>query len=129
MTLLDWSLEHLALPLILAVIAVAAWWAWQIKRDSPQWPSVQGEIVLSRARAMNETGDASGTPTHHWLAEVQYRYEVNGQAYTGSRIRALGLNHFDEASALSELAPFPVGARVPVYHRPDQPGTAVLIPG
>ena len=129
MSLLDWSLDNLALPLILATIAVAAWWAWQVKRDSPHWPNVQGEILVSRARAMNETGDQGGQLAHHWLAEVEYRYEVNGQTYTGRGIRALGLNHFDEASALSELAPFPVGARVPVYYRPDQPGTAVLIPG
>lgn len=129
MNLLDWSLEHLALPLILAAVVTAAWWAWQIKRDSPEWPSVEGEILVSRVRAANETGDASGTATHHWWAEVQYRYVVEGVTHTGNRIRAMGINHFDEASAQQELAAFPVGARVRVFYRPDQPGTSVLIPG
>ena len=129
MSALDWFLEHALAPTLLLAIAAMAWWAWQIKRDSPTWPSVTGEITLSRTRAMNETGDASGTLNHHWLAEVQYRYEVNGVRYQGSRIRAMGINHFDEASAQQELAPFAVGQRVPVYYRPDQPQVAVLIPG
>ncbi|MEY4763866.1 MAG: hypothetical protein RI907_539 [Pseudomonadota bacterium] len=129
MNLLDHFLEHLALPTLLVVLAGCAWYAWQIKRESPQWPQVTGEITLSRARAMNETGDASGTPTHHWVAEVQYSYEVDGVRYTGSRIRALGLNHFDEAAALSELKPFALGAKVPVFYRPDHPATSVLVPG
>jgi hypothetical protein len=129
MSLTDTPLEHLLLAAVAIVVAALAWHAWQIKRDSPVWPSVQGEILVSKVAAQNETGDAHGTLSHHWRTEVQYRYQVQGITHTGNRIRAMGLNHFDEASAQAELAPFPVGARVPVYYRPESPGTSVLIPG
>ncbi len=129
MPLLDSPFETLVLPVLALVIAALAWHAWQVKRDSPRWPSVQGEIRQSRAVARNETGDSQGHLGHHWAAEVEYHYVVEGVAYTGRRIRAFGPNHFDEASAQAELAPFPVGAKVPVYYQPDHPGTSVLVPG
>ena len=129
MNLSELSLEDIVLPAMLLLIAGFAWWAWQIKRDSPTWPSVEGEILTARAYARNETGDQRGTPTHEWLTEVSYRYTVGGVTYTGNRIRAFGPLHFDEASALTEIRPFPVGAKVPVYYRPDSPSTSVLIPG
>jgi hypothetical protein len=125
----DTPFENLLLTAVALLIMALAWQAWQVKRQSPTWPQVQGEITASRALPRNETGDEHGHMSHHWTAEVTYRYVVNGQTYTGRRIRALGLNHFDEASAQAELAPFPVGAKVPVYHHPEQPGTSVLIPG
>jgi hypothetical protein len=129
MNLLDTPLESIVLPLVGLLLVGLAWHAWQVKRDSPRWPSVQGEIVVSRAVARNETGDRQGHLSHHWQAEVEYRYVVDGVGYTGRRIRAFGPNHFDEASAQAELAPFPAGAKVPVYYQPGHPGTSVLIPG
>jgi len=125
----DTPFENLMLAALALLIAVLAWQAWRIQQQSPDWPQVTGEIVVSRAVPHNETGDEHGHLSHHWLAEVEYRYVVEGRTYTGRRIRALGLNHFNEASAQAELSPFPVGAQVPVYHRPGHPGTAVLVPG
>jgi Protein of unknown function (DUF3592) len=129
MSLMDTPLETLLLATVAILVAAFARHAWQIQRESPAWPSVQGEIVTSRVVAQNETGDAHGTSGHHWRAELSYRYQVQGVTHTGTRIRAMGRNHFDEASAQAELAPFPVGAKVPVYYRPEAPGTSVLIPG
>ena len=114
---------------ILATMAVLAWRAWQIKQRSPNWPYVEGEMLEARARAHNETGDQHGTPTHHWFTEVRYRYTVNGQTYTGNRLRAFGLNHFDEQQALQEIAPFQPGTKVKVYYDPADPSSSVLIPG
>lgn len=114
---------------LLATLAVVAWHSWQIKRSSPDWPYVEGEMLEARARAHNETGDQKGTPNHQWFSEVRYRYTVNGQSYTGTRLRAFGLNHFDEQQALQELAPFKVGSKVRVYYDPRDPASSVLIPG
>lgn len=124
--------DDLGKYLIIAFIVGAvylAWHAWQIKQASPNWPYVEGEMLVAKARARNETGEQSGTPTHEWFTEVRYRYTVNGTTYTGDRLRAFGLNHFDEQQALQELAPFPVGQKVKVYYDPAKPSSSVLIPG
>ena len=78
---------------------------------------------------MNENASEQGHLAHQWRIEVRYRYEVQGVAYSGHRVRAFGPNHFDQASADAERAPFPVGAKVRVYYQPDNPSTSVLIPG
>ena len=106
-----------------------AWRAWQIKQASPQWPYVEGEMLSARAFARNETGEQNGTPTHEWLTEVRYRYAVKGVNYVGKRLRAFGLNHFDQASALKEIEPFQAGSTVKVYYDPAKPESSVLIPG
>lgn len=106
-----------------------AWRAWEIRQASPRWPSVEGEVLQARAFARNENTEHRGTPTHEWLTEVRYRYTVNDVSYVGNRIRAFGLNHFDEASALQEIAPFQAGQRVKVYYDPAKPSSSVLIPG
>lgn len=113
----------------IAVFGLLAWRAWHIKQGSPQWPYVEGEMLQSRAFARNETGDQRGTPTHEWLTEVRYRYTVNGVDYVGKRLRAFGLNHFTQESAMQELAPFQAGQRVRVYYDPAKPASSVLIPG
>jgi hypothetical protein len=111
------------------LFAVLVWRAWQVKQASPSWPSVQGQILVSKARARNETGDQRGTPTHDWFTEVSYRYTVDGVAYTGNTLRAFGRNHFSQDQAEAELAPFAVGQSVPVYYDPANPARSVLIPG
>lgn len=120
--------KYLIIAFVL-IVGVAAWRAWQIKEGSPNWPSVEGEMLEARARQHNETGDQRGTPTHHWFTEVRYRYTVNGITYTGDRLRAFGLNHFDEQQALTEIAPFQPGTKVKVYYDPAKPSSSVLIPG
>ena len=106
-----------------------AWRAWQIRQHSPQWPYVMGEMTVSRAYSQNDFGEDVGTPSHRWQTEVQYRYEVNGVALTGQRLRAFGRHHLTQEEAEAELAPFPAGKRVKVYYDPANPGTSVLIPG
>jgi hypothetical protein len=106
-----------------------AWRSWQIKQASPTWPFVEGEMLESRVRAHNETGDQHGTLAREWFTEVRYRYTVDGVSYTGNRLRAFGPRHTDEQQALQELAPFPVGQKVKVYYDPAKPSSSVLIPG
>lgn len=118
---------------LLAAVALGfvflAWRTWQIKQGSPDWPHVQGQMLVAKVRAGNETGDARGTPTHEWFTEVRYSYTVAGVAYTGNTLRAFGRRHFSQEQAEAELAPFPVGQPVRVYHDPARPERSVLIPG
>lgn len=120
--------KYLLIALALGIAALA-WRSWQIKQGSPGWPFVMGEVLEARAKARNETNDSSGTLTHEWYTEVRYRYTVNGETYTGNRLRAFGLHHMDEAQALKELAPFQPGTMVRVYYDPAKPSSSVLIPG
>ncbi|MFT3857219.1 MAG: DUF3592 domain-containing protein [Aquabacterium sp.] len=110
-------------------IAWLVWHSWRISQTSPAWPHVMGEMLEARARAFNEIGDQSGTPTHEWFTEVRYRYTVDGQTYTGTRLRAFGRRHMDEAQAQQEIAPFQPGTRVKVFYDPAKPASSVLIPG
>ena len=124
--------DQLAKWFVLALalgMAVLAWRAWQVKQASPGWPSVEGEMLVARAFARNETGEARGTPAREWLTEVRYRYTVQGRDYTGRRIRAFVGPYPDQASAMADVAPFQVGARVKVYYDPADPGNSVLVPG
>jgi hypothetical protein len=120
--------KYLIITFIVGAVYLA-WHAWQIKSASPNWPSVEGEMLVSKTRAHHETGDHSGTHTHEWFTEVRYRYTVNGTTYTGDRLRAVGLSHFDERQALKDLVPFSVGQKVKVYYDPAKPSSSVLIPG
>ena len=120
---------RLILIAVVALLVVFGWRAWQIRQASPQWPSVMGEMISAQAVARNETGDGSGTHTHMWHSQVRYRYTVNGQLYTGNRLRAFGYNHSSEAESLKELAPFAPGQPVRVYYDPVKPEVSVLIPG
>jgi hypothetical protein len=113
----------------LLAIAFLAWRAWQIKQASPSWPSVEGEVIESRARPFNVQSGEPEAGKNDWMAEVRYRYSVAGQAHVGNRLQAFGRHYFSRTDAEQALAPFPVGARVRVFHDPDQPDVSVLIPG
>lgn len=110
-------------------ICVVAWRAWQIKQASPQWPSAEGEIVESRARPFNQQTGEPEAGKNDWIAEVRYRYSVQGVAHEGRRLRAFEPHHFSREEAERMLAPYPVGARVRVFYDPARHDVSVLIPG
>lgn len=110
-------------------IGLLAWRAWQIKQASPRWPSVEGEITESRARPFNAQNGEPEAGKNDWIAEVCYRYRVNGVTHEGRRLRAFQPHHFSREEAERALAPYPVGARVRVFHDPERPDVSVLIPG
>jgi hypothetical protein len=126
---MDDSFGKLILLAFVLVFGFLGWRAWQVKQASPAWPFVEGEMLQARAFARNQTGDERGEPTHAWQTEVVYEYHVNGQRFVGKRLRAMGLNHFDQTSAMKEIAPFHVGMKVKVYYDPAKPSSSVLIPG
>lgn len=124
--------DELGKILLLAMVLIAgvfAWRAWEVKRASPQWPSVEGVMLTSQPRSLNDNPAEPEGAKHDWVAEVRYAYTVNGASYTGNRLQAFGRRYMTQDEVRRELAPFPVGARVKVFHDPDQPANSVLIPG
>ena len=124
--------DDLGKILLLAIVLIAgffAWRAWEVKQASPRWPSVEGVMLTSQPRAVHDNPAEPESAKHDWVSEVRYAYTVDGVSYTGDRLKAFGRRHMTKEEVLQELAPFPVGARVKVYHDPAKPGSSVLIPG
>jgi len=99
------------LPFIVTFLLMAAcwvffgWWAREQHRGrlAESWPAVAGTIQ-----------QAGGKKTH-----TIYRYEVDGRAYRGQRVRfAWGSKH-----------PYGAGQAITVHVNPDDPADAVLYPG
>lgn len=124
--------DDLGKILLLAIVLIAgffAWRAWEVKRASPQWPSVEGVMLTSQPRAVHDNPAEPESAKHDWVSEVRYAYTVDGVAHTGNRLQAFGRRHMTKEEVLKELAPFPVGARVKVFYDPAKPENSVLIPG
>jgi hypothetical protein len=123
------DLGKILLLAFVLVFGVLAWRAWEVKRASPSWPSVEGVMLVSQPRSANPNDAEPEHVRQDWFAEVRYRYTVNGVSHTGDRLRAFGRQHLMREDVLQELAPFPVGAKVKVYFDPARPERSVLIPG
>ena len=124
--------DDLGKILLLAIVLIAglfAWRAWEVKRQSPQWPSVEGVMLTSQPRALHDNPAEPESAKHDWVAEVRYAYMVNGVSYTGDRLQAFGRRYMTKEEVQQELAPFPVGAHIKVFYDPAQAQSSVLIPG
>jgi Protein of unknown function (DUF3592) len=89
------------------------------------WPSVEGMVVHS---AIVETpGNWQYTDTV-FQPVITYQYQVSGRAYTGKRIKVTDIAS-GRKFADGILKRYPIGAKIPVYHDPENPHAAVLQPG
>ncbi len=84
------------------------------------------------------TGNVSNCQvTHHrggkgstmYDVEVEYSYRVNGEAFKGDRYRYNTYPTSDSKWATAVVSEHPVGAAVPVFYDPQNPGDALLSPG
>jgi len=99
-------------------------------RAASRWPSVQGEILTSRASAKkvtthHATDDEGADKTEKRnFARITYRYVVGGKTYVCSRL-SIGedLGNDDVAGKLER---YPKGRMVEVFYDPAKPGKAVL---
>jgi hypothetical protein len=93
---------------------------WRHARGSLAWPSVQGEIVKSSVTRYTSR-------RFRWNWQVEYRYDVDGHAYTGWR------TYFGSsvpiAIARNIVRKFPAQSTVTVYYHPSVHTKSVLIPG
>jgi hypothetical protein len=92
------------------------------------WPKVTGTIVASELEARTDPHD--GRPIRMFGATIRFAYEVGGKTYESDQVQ-LGGTHETSISGEFErlVAGYPKGKRVPVYHDPRDPATAILEPG
>lgn len=102
--------------------------------ESGSWPEARGTIVSVTIRTDSYlAGDQALTPEQKerrrkYFPSITYRWEVDGQSYTGSRYR-LGTTHekYEEREgAVAAASKFQNGAPIPVYYDPEDPSEAVL---
>lgn len=137
-------LQVLALLVALGVVQ------WIMSAQTGDWVMAEGEIIRSETRS-HRVGDED-----LYYLSLSYRYPVGGDWYDGQRVTLAGGygSRFEElvvdgqgpawlrwwwrrvplpgARSHDELAgvagQYPAGARVPVYHDPDDPRNSALIP-
>ncbi len=120
------------LPL-LALVAVGTFVATRIRRHSSSrstalsWPHTMG-TVLSATVQMSRRG-----ATRQEAPLVLYAYQVHGQVFQGSRVRAGDANGHrknagTQTSASNTVTRYPAGAPVIVYYDPANPASSALEP-
>ncbi|MGC9469388.1 MAG: DUF3592 domain-containing protein [Anaerolineae bacterium] len=97
------------------------------EQGTPNWPSVQGEILESKVvpfeRETPEGRERTFTPL------IRYRYTVGEQRYTSANLNFLpdtAATYDVKAKAESVAAHYPAGSPVSVFYNPSNPGQAAL---
>lgn len=120
----------------IAVVGLLLFWAGagfaHLKGSAEQrWPVTTATILhsaLVEERSMECDDLPRGCSVYR--PEVRYRYEVEGRTYEGTRLSSSSSAYTgDEARARRWIAPFAVGARVPVHVDSGNPNNSVLAPG
>lgn len=121
-----------ALLVSLGLIWAGYYVAWEWGRPSvasaqrsADWPRTLGWIERSNVVTFSPTGGRVEP-----RLELAYSYTVDGESYTGHRVRLpvpfeLGF----EESPQQLTARYPAGLEVDVHYDPQDPGRAVLEPG
>ncbi|MGD8456654.1 MAG: DUF3592 domain-containing protein [Anaerolineales bacterium] len=90
------------------------------------WPTVMGKIVGSELDSYIKT-DEDGDKTTMYRPLVTYEFEVEGDVYTCTQVRAQGFTATNFQSVqLEKLKEFPVGGEVEVHYNPFTPEDALL---
>lgn len=100
--------------------------------DSREWPTTQGQITSSRIVQISESdshkgGYSSGLSSYKYEVRLSYSYQVDGQPYSGKRLRIRSHAYSNEKHARRELANYPVGQQVEVHYNPKEPQSSVLM--
>lgn len=102
--------------------------------EARNWPEAQGTIVSVTIRSYTPVAGNQGRTRaqrerlREYYPEITYRWEVDGQSYTGSRY-TLGTTHekYDERTeAVAAALKYRNGAPISVYYDPRDPSEAVL---
>lgn len=91
--------------------------------ESAGFPTAPGVVTSAEVEA---TSDGEGGTNYN--AAIEFSYEIEGQAYSGDRVRA-GMTWSSSSSAAETVARYPVGTPVSVFYDPDDPSRALLEPG
>ncbi len=93
-------------------------------RASKSWPLARARVIGAGVRPNRH---ARGATTYEPV--VQYAYEVDGEAYTSTRVAAGEADFAFEAEAVRFVERYPAGAEVTIRYAPGQPALAALEPG
>jgi hypothetical protein len=124
----------LSLCFMAAGIALAVWGFRNLAtaRESNSWPTVRGTITASRVvRNVEHYTDSD----HHrrtrvvYHPQVRYRYAVDGQTFSGSRVTMGDYSSSSKRRARKICVHYPAGSSCKVFYDPDQPESAVLKAG
>lgn len=98
----------------------------RIARESSQWPTVPGRVVLSKEDVMVK-GDTGAKTFAPW---IEYTYLVDGKEYKSFRVRSTSFDYLLNTEwSKPWLDAYPVGKEVVVYVNPANPSESVLLPG
>jgi hypothetical protein len=87
------------------------------------WPSTEGSVYATNIRRYNDEG------TIRFAPEIDYEYQVDGQTYRSSQIRAeVFISFSDEDEAKRFLQQYAVGSKPQVFYDAATPSKAVLEP-
>ena len=92
-------------------------------RRAAGWSGTTGTVRISEIRP-DRSGSTIRNPLFDNLPHVVYEYRVGSRTYSGERI-SFG-DDTGGANAAATLRRYPVGATVPVYYDPADPGEAIL---
>lgn len=114
------------LLVVASVIAIAVY-RKRMKKAIQSWPQTQGEILSADIRRCRNIYSSLSGPI--WFEPCFiYRYAVAGRAYVGKRFDFFAdTTAFRRHVAEAIIAERPVGAKVPVYYDPRDPGRSVLL--
>lgn len=98
------------------------WLAFHALR-SDKWPSTKGTITTSQVRPSRRSQIGR---RHQATVDIRYDYRVNGQQYSGSRVRFGGAIEALPAAAHTVIGRYPKGAQVDVYYASSRPSLSTL---
>src|SRR5437868_6345411 len=95
-------------------------------RDSVNWPVVQGSIFQSQVEDGEWKSRSQGTKPYY-QPKVAYSYEVNGTRFQGTKVSFTEhAGTTDPTWAKGIVSRYPMGKRVTVFYKPNDPGFAIL---
>jgi hypothetical protein len=125
----DKNMIIVMLAMFAAGIFMLALGGYEIKgsRETSNWPSITGTITSSSVRT--ETRRESNKTSTVYFPNVQYRYKIDGQPYTSSRIAFGNASGGRKSFAQDVVEKYPSGQKITVYYDPDDPQYAILETG
>lgn len=101
---------------------------WYRAAISQSWPHVTGRVVDSGVARSTHSSLGRGTRHTRHQADIEYQYQVDGTAYTGTRVTfTVAPTSQEAASAIA--AAYPKDATPEIYYNPSDPSECVLQPG
>jgi len=125
-------LEYLIAMSIVAFLAWAVWGdlraQWAVKNS---WRKVRGQIIEAGTKEQVRRMPKTGCLAQMYSPAIRYRYAVGDREYTGSKIsfnndRTMWYSR--RRWAASRGRKWKTGKVVDVYHDPDNPARACLVP-